>query len=84
MTEEQIIFFLEDLRNGDINDIKYRKTLINVFVNRMYLYDNKYTMMLNVGNRRITVNNILLKEMDTNFKKANSLFFDRLGQPCCS
>lgn len=81
LTQEQIIFFLEDLRNGDINDIKYRKTLVNIFVNRIYLYDDKYTMLLNVGNKRITINNILLKEMDTNFKKADSLFFDRLGQP---
>ena len=81
LTEEQIIFFLEDLRNGDINDIKYRKTLVNIFVNRIYLYDDKYTMLLNVGNKRITINNILLKEMDTNFKKIDSLFFDRLGQP---
>ena len=81
LTEEQIIFFLEDLRNEDINDIKYRKTLVNIFVNRIYLYDDKYTMLLNVGNKRITINNVLLKEMDTNFKKADSLFFDRLGQP---
>lgn len=78
---DQIKFFLESLRNGDINDIRYRKTLVNIFVNRIYLYDDKYTMILNVGNKKITINNVLLKEMDTNFKKADSLFFDRLGQP---
>lgn len=81
LTEEQIKFFLEDLRNGDLNDIKYRKTLVNIFVNRIYLHDDKYTIIFNVGIKKITVNNILLEEIDTNFKKANSLFLDRLGQP---
>lgn len=78
---DQIKFFLESLRNGDINDIRYRKTLVNIFVNRIYLYDDKYTMILNVGNREITVNNILLTEIDTNLKNDNSLFIDRLSQP---
>ena len=38
LTEAGITFFLIQLKNGNINDIKYRKTLINIFINKIYLY----------------------------------------------
>jgi len=48
LEESQIRFFLTDLRKGDINDPKYRKMLINVLVNKIYLYDDKITIFFNV------------------------------------
>lgn len=38
ITKSQIKFFLKDLRNGDPNDLKYRRTLIDVFLYKVYLY----------------------------------------------
>ena len=81
LTEEAIKFFLEDLKSGNIDDIKYRKTLIAVFVNRIYLYDDKLTIIMNVGNKKVTVNSSLLQEINTNLKKTSSLFLDKLGEP---
>lgn len=81
LTEEQIVYFLTQLKSGNINDMKYRKTLINIFINKIYLYDNKLTMIFNIGTKKITVNDLLLDEIDTNFKKADSLCFNNLGQP---
>lgn len=47
LTIQEVRFFLHKLKDGDINDIKYRKTLINVLVNRIYLYDDKMTILYN-------------------------------------
>ena len=48
LTEYEIRFFLTRLRNGDINDMQYRKMLITVFVNSVYLYDdNRLTIVFN-------------------------------------
>ncbi len=39
---------MEQFRKGDINDIKYRQALIDTFVNKIYLYDDKMTILYNV------------------------------------
>ena len=39
--KERIIYSMEKLRDGDIDDIAYRKTLINTFVKTVYLWDDK-------------------------------------------
>jgi len=39
ITMEQVVAHLTKLANGDINDITYRRTLINLFIIKIYLYD---------------------------------------------
>ena len=41
LTVPRIKFFLTSLKEGNMKDVKYRKTLISVFVNKIYLYDDK-------------------------------------------
>jgi hypothetical protein len=82
ISENHIKFFLENLKNGNLDDIKYRKILINLFVNRIYLYDdNKITIIFNVGNASFEINTVLLKEVNTNLNNAKSLFLNDVGQP---
>ncbi|MBQ7975506.1 MAG: recombinase family protein [Clostridia bacterium] len=50
LTEEEIIFFLNGLREGDVNDIRYRRLLIHVFVHEIYLYDDKIKIFFNTSN----------------------------------
>ena len=54
LTIQEVRFFLHKLKDGDINDIKYRKTLINVLVNRIYLYDDKMTILYNTQDGQST------------------------------
>jgi len=49
LTEEEIIFFLNGLRDGDVNDIQYRRLLIHVFVHEIYLYDDKIKIFFNTS-----------------------------------
>lgn len=44
---QKVRFFLYQLKKGDINDIKYRKSIVDILVNRIYLYDNKMTILYN-------------------------------------
>lgn len=81
LTEEQIIFFLTQLKSKKVNSIKYRKMLVNIFINRIYLYDNKLEIIFNIGERKVTLDSILLDEIHTNFQKNPGLFLDKLGQP---
>lgn len=48
LTRDQLIFFLERFRNGDIEDEAYRIMLIDTFLNSAFLYDDdKLVLTLN-------------------------------------
>ena len=49
ITEEQIIKFLTRLADGDVNDIVYRKSLVKILVNKIFLYDDRFTITFNSG-----------------------------------
>lgn len=44
---EDIRFFLNQFRKGDINDPKYRHGLVEMLVNKIHLYDDKMTVLCN-------------------------------------
>ena len=69
LTIPKIKFFLTSLKNGNINDLKYRRVLINVFVNKVYLYDEKITLIFNSGDKPVTVNDLLLAEIEAGNKQ---------------
>lgn len=50
ITRPQIVFWLESFRKGDINDIEYKRKIINTLVHSVYVYDT------DGGGRRIVLN----------------------------
>ena len=40
LTKEQIIYWLESFRHGDINDIDYKQRIIDTLVHSVYVYDS--------------------------------------------
>jgi DNA invertase Pin-like site-specific DNA recombinase len=50
LTKPQIIYWLEQFRNGDINDTAYKKTIINSLLHSVYVYDTDN------GRKRIVLN----------------------------
>ena len=64
LTVPKIKFFLTALKNSNMEDIKDRKTLIAVFVNAIYLYDDKITFIFNSGDKPVTITNLLLSEIE--------------------
>ena len=53
--EEHIRFFLHQLKNKDINDIKYRKKLIKIFVDEIYITEDEIIIIFNVSKQKITL-----------------------------
>ena len=60
---DKIKFFLYSLKQGDINDTKYRKALINLFINREYLFDDKMTVLYNTDKNLVEVTIDLLDDL---------------------
>ena len=81
LTAAHIRFFLNSLKNGDINDMKYRKLLVDVFINAIYLYDDKLTLIFNSGDKPVTVNDKLLSMIEDNNTVDKGLFLDKTGPP---
>ena len=46
-TVNEVRFFLNQFRKGDVNDLKYRQALVDTFVSKIYLYDDKMTVLYN-------------------------------------
>lgn len=51
LTTSHIKCFLKNLKKGNINDSRYRQMIINTLVNRVYLYDDKLTIIFNSQER---------------------------------
>jgi DNA invertase Pin-like site-specific DNA recombinase len=60
--KDMILFFLTRLRDGEINDIKYRKLLISTLVNKIFLYDDKIILTFNTQTETVDVDISLIDE----------------------
>jgi len=60
---DKIRFFLYNLKNGNIDDTKYRKALISLFINRVYLFDGKMTIIFNTDKKPVEVTVNLLDDI---------------------
>lgn len=60
LTRDHILFFLQSMRDKDINDPECQKQLIDTFVNAIFLYDDKLVITFNYSgdNRTITLADI--------------------------
>lgn len=72
LTENDIIFFLNRFKNGNIDDVKYRKALIDIFVKSIYLYEDKVTIIFNVDNISITIDDVILDKINKSSKNLYS------------
>lgn len=63
-TASQIEAFLYSLQKGNFQDENNRRGIINIFLQAVYLWDDKMTLILNGGDKPITIDNILLDEIE--------------------
>ena len=71
-TAPQIKAFLYSLKRGNVNDENNRRGMVNIFLRAIYLYDDRMTLILNGGDRPITIDDILLDEIEEHFESAVS------------
>ena len=59
-TVQEVRFFLNQFRKGNVNDEKYRQALVDTFVRKIYLYDDKMTILYNTqdGHSDVSLDNL--------------------------
>lgn len=64
LERDQIIFWLEKFRGGDYTDEAYQRTVIDAFVNAVYLYDDEIRIAYNYTGENNTVTRSLIENCD--------------------
>ena len=59
LTKEQIIFWLESFKKGDVNDIEYKRRIIDTLLHSVYVYDTdnggkRFVLNFNTSNLNTT------------------------------
>ena len=65
VNEKEIMFFLYEIKNGNADDILYKKALINTFINKVYLYDDKLTIFFNTNDSPVEIDDTLLQNIES-------------------
>lgn len=79
ITEKQVIDFLTSLSTGNSKDIRYRKTLIKVLVNKIFLYDDRLTITFNSGDDEVTINDLLLEDIEKQLHEGKVCLLNNKG-----
>ena len=71
LSEQDVTDFLCKLKNGKLNNIHRRRSLINIFVSAIYLFDDKFRIILNGSEKTIEIDDVLIDEMNDYFDGLN-------------
>ncbi len=71
----EVKFFLNNLKKGNIDNINYKKRLIDTLVNKVYLYDDRLTILFNINNHIEEVDISLLKNVESSLLGVTALPF---------
>lgn len=63
-TAPQIHAFLHALKKGNVDDENNRKGIVNIFLRAIYLWDDRFTLILNGGDKPVTIEDIPLEEIE--------------------
>ena len=63
-THDRVLYWLEQFRGGDIQDSAYRKILVYIFVNVIYLYDHPLKITLNFAGNNNAVDLVFIENTD--------------------
>ena len=72
ITVQEIKFFLKEMQKGNVDDMQYKKALINSLINKIYLYDDNLTIIFNSQNRPYKEKIPLIEEIEANMKKGQT------------
>lgn len=62
INREQVIYFLKKFKGGDIEDKEYQRKIIDMFVSKVLLYDDKITITYNYSGEKKEVTADIIEE----------------------
>ena len=72
LDEDAILFFRDELREGNIRSKKNRTMLLSVFVNQVNLYKDRVVLFLNAGKQEIEITKQLREDVEGIFENDSS------------
>ena len=78
ITEKEIKAFLRSLKTNDYTDIKYKRMLINVLINRVYWYEKNIIIVFNIQNNSgdmVKANIPTISEIEKSLKRTEICSF---------
>ena len=70
LSKEQIVFWISRFKGGDIDDPMYRQSLVDIFINSIFLYDDKIVIAFNWKDGSKTIS---LAELETAVEDENNV-----------
>ena len=67
ISSQEVTHFLSVLQKSNFDDPLNRRAVINIFLNKIYLYDDKFRLVLNGSGQPVEIDNIMLDEIDDYF-----------------
>ena len=72
VTLTQVKNFLKLIKKGSVKDLKYRKMLINVLIDKIYIYDDSITIMFNIQNKDFSAKYPNISEIESSYLGNNA------------
>lgn len=70
---KEVKYFLTQIKNNNINEFKYKKMLINILINKVYIYQNKAVIVYNVSNVKQEIDLSLINNIECSLVDADAL-----------
>lgn len=67
ISAQEVTLFLSVLQKSSFNDPLNRRAVINIFLKKIYLYDDKFRLVLNSSGQPVEIGNIMLNEINDYF-----------------
>lgn len=68
ITKDYVLFYLKDLRNGDIKNPDFQKRLVDTFINAIFLYDDNVKIAFNYSGDNATITLSDLKTAEAEYE----------------
>ena len=79
VSEEQVVDYLNRIASGDAKNPAYRKALIKMFVNKIYLYDDRITITFQTSGEEVTISDVLLEKVEKESASEKLCLLNRSG-----
>lgn len=70
---DKVLYFFEQMKNGNINDEIYRQRLVNCFINKVFLWDDKIIVTFNINKDEISIKLPELQDLVCSFEVTNGV-----------